>query len=554
VGEFSAIEAGEFSVVIMKRSQIEGERALGLTESCRKCGYIFDVESNADLILDAADASGFINKSDLIVLDYVLNAHTRSSAQALKIIRRLSNTPRFNLVVVYTTKAPMEIAPEIAVALRGKRKVQPSEKIIKSTGEPIDELLNTGLLDYLGGRQMDLAKWREELDAPEARIEDIKLLFEEHINNRFRDTETEQVDQLVACATTKGGRPWIRGKNVFVVVVQKRPGGIQTIDLLIDSLRDALKHHEPEPIAMLVQRSVNLLKESGEEILETAFGDRTTRAALLYHTLDAEHPADNDDDEGRLRLADLTYRALATLAYGIQDSLLQFGNRLLAGMLTENGSAEKRQLALRREKVTENVSDTDLLLCLNAFLCSQSHSIGYITSGTVFRNVEHPEEVWLCASPACDMVPRENVKIKGSEECYRKRIYPASHFEAIRLILVEDPKTIEKALRKATECKHVFLKDDEKRLQVYKALHGEENKPLTYVFYSATGGMLHKKRTKLTIPEKESCPKCGKPNFKLINREVEVIGQLRPEYANRLLTQKGGWNSRIGVDFISLKQ
>jgi len=33
--------------------------------------------------------------------------------------------------------------------------------------------------------------------------------------------------------------------------------------------------------------------------------------------------------------------------------------------------------------------------------------------------------------------------------------------------------------------------------------------------------------------------------------QAEVIGQLRPEYAHRLLAHKGAWNSRVGVDFVS---
>jgi hypothetical protein len=42
----------------------------------------------------------------------------------------------------------------------------------------------------------------------------------------------------------------------------------------------------------------------------------------------------------------------------------------------------------------------------------------------------------------------------------------------------------------------------------------------------------------------------GRPTFTIV--EFEVVAKLRPDYANRLLTQSGQQRSRIGLDFVPL--
>ena len=96
------------------------ERVLQLTQSCRACGYIFDVENSANAALEPEGGESFINKADFVVLDFILDDKADSGRDALNVIDHLNKTKRFNLVVVYTNNDPFEVAQEIACFLRGK--------------------------------------------------------------------------------------------------------------------------------------------------------------------------------------------------------------------------------------------------------------------------------------------------------------------------------------------------------------------------------------------------------------------------------------------------
>lgn len=517
------------------------KRAFDLTQSCRECGYIFDVEDSADTALKYQDEASFINKADLVVLDFILNDKIDSSQEALDVIERLNKTNRFNLVVVYTNNEPMHVAHEIAHFLRGRDEgAQKSKKALKRIGNFPNETLSENILPYLAGDLHSLEDWYKTLDLDGKPSEaDIRNLFEVHLNGQFINNEKRESSLLKSCGTSEKQLPWICGKAVFIAVIQKSEVDAN-ITSLLDALRECLKSFVPSPISMLIHKSINTLKEGGTELLEKAFGDEETRAALLYRALKAEFPAADDDRKAELCLADLMSKAFSVLSSGIQQETMAFGTKLLGDCRDHCKDKDVHSVALSKEKAQTPCESERLFLNVNAFLCSQPNDTGHITTGTVFRKIAKPSDVWVCVTPACDMVPER------SRSGYRGKISPANYFEALKIKKVPDPK---EALECAEQANHLFLKIDGD-IQAFSICSESTKEPKLYVFYTQNGGYVdagNKADLQLIEPDE-------KASLVMKNYSFEVIGQLRPEYASRYMAIKGDWNSRIGVDFVNFPE
>lgn len=239
------------------------DRAKYLTDSCRDRGFIFDVESDFSKLLPGTTEGGFFNKPDLIVLDYYLESGVDDGGRALDIIRRLNNSPRFNLVIVHTSITPLNAAQEIAYALRGAVAYEETEGYANRSRNgfaEFQELLNGHMLDYLNEKVIDVSSWREKLNSKKLTEPDIIACFEKHMARCFSTTQTEPQDVLLGCGCGDASRPWIRGKNVFIVVVQKPDPDKESIDMLLEALRESLEEYKPAPLTLLLQHTVNIFK------------------------------------------------------------------------------------------------------------------------------------------------------------------------------------------------------------------------------------------------------------------------------------------------------
>lgn len=513
------------------------ERALKLTQSCRECGYIFDVENSAETALKYEKQASFINKADLVVLDFILDDKTGSSKDALSVIELLNETTRFNLVVVYTNNEPTEVANEIAHFLRGKNGAATfSKKAKKRVGEFSEELLSKSLTDYLSGKSSMLELYKSLGLEGQPSEEDLTNLFEDCLNRRFPDSPSRPASLVRCCGTAENQSPWICGKAVFISVIKKNDTDV-TVTALLETLKNCLKSYVPSPISMLIHKSINTLKEGGTELLEKAFGDEVTRAALLYRALKADFPAADEGRKTELCLSDLMFKAFSVLSSGIQRETLQFGKMLLEDCRGQCPEEKFHSMALDKEKVKTPCDDGRLFLNVNAFLCSQPTDTGHITTGSVFRRNDKPSEVWICVTPACDMVPER------SRSGYRGKLSPANYFEALKVERVTDPEAV---LQHAEQANHLFLKI-EGDIQAFSICAESSNELKTYVFYTKNGGYVDEMNSMmLNIIEPN-----GEKTLVMNEYQFKIIGQLRPEYASRYLAIKGDWNSRIGVDFVN---
>jgi len=121
-------------------------------------------------------------------------------------------------------------------------------------------------------------------------------------------------------------------------------------------------------------------------------------------------------------------------------------------------------------------------------------------------------------------------------------------FEALRIEKVTGGKRYE-VLANAEQCKHVFLSVDGIVHPFEVIRGGGTGEPRPHIFYSQKGHFVSSdKKLKVSAVEKDK-----RTGLQLKEIEIEVIGKLRSEYADRFLHQKGSYNSRIGVDFLNYK-
>lgn len=524
----------------------QSSRAEKLTSSCRRNGYIFDVESDPSVIIGDAGTLCFINKSDLIVLDYILDQHTLSSKESLQIIHLLNNTPRLNLVVIYTSKDPTDVGIEVAFSLRGKKDVTISDGCKRRT-QAIDHLFETvDLLDFFNAPASEIRKI-----LPNGQDLDKNLLneyinrVEEYINDKDIGTELSTAN-LLACGHSINNTTWIHGENVFIVVVKKISDDQESIDTLIATLRDALCKHSPSPISMLTRHCANILKNECESILTNSFGDKSTRAALLYHVLTKDYPSPTTDDNNN-KLMYLIQRSLETLPQGLQSHFTKIAQNFIKSISQDYPDNTIFTLSLARERVTDSISHKEINLLLNSFLCSQPVTSLFFTTGIVFRSKSKPTRVWICASPACDLVPD---RVPGADK-YRAELKKTNYFEAIRIIKLSPTKQDE-AIKNATHGRHIFIKHKGK-VDIY-CTEADGSTPIPYIFYTTNNGFFSESKTAILMRVTSSAAEDNPSPIELVEEDIEIIGQLRYEYASRLLHKKGVHNSRIGVDFVNHKE
>lgn len=529
-------------VVAAKSTTPDVERILQLTQSCRASGYIFDVENSAEAALAAESGESFINKADFVVLDFILDDRADSGEDALTIIDHLNSTKRFNMVVVYTNNDPSEVAQEIAYFLRGKNETATLGKKARKLNEVIPQALITEFfMCYLSGELTPLSGWyaAQNLQGdPDGK--DIESVFEAYANKHFPSAPVRKESFLRGCGKTSDEIPWICGQGVFIAVVRKDRASA-TIKTLLEILKACLTTFVPSPISMLIHKSINTLKEGGTAILEQAFGDNETRAALLYRAMTAEFQAVSAEKMIELRFGDLMRKALSALSFEIQSRTADFGHRLLSHCSNNCSGDNNINIATKLEKC--GCEDERLLfLKVNAALCCQPLETGHVTTGMIFRQKNKPSSIWICATPACDLVPGRTRLGNG----YRDLLSPANYFEALKITRVANPDEV---LKIATRANHLFINVDGK-IQPYKILQGDSPQPQSFIFYTLDGGYLREDRT-LMLHNICADKHNETTSLALQEQEFEVIGQLRQEYASRFLAINGDWNSRIGVDFVN---
>jgi hypothetical protein len=547
----------------------EQERANRLYQAFRKYHLPCDIENSfrpSDTKLVER-----MRKCDLIVLDFHLNGGDDDSEKALNILRHLADSDHFNTVIVYTKKPELnEVWLEIAANLRPDLS-QPLDVLTNhadaaawwDTADPtaIEIPSEDALASYLLGdidnverteRRRLIACIREAGAKTKLDVL-LEALLRHHVGCRqisvkHRQQREPEVRARMLQGRFEKGRPyWLQCRGCFVAIVQKTEieNGTEA-DFLVQSLRHALLDWKPSFLQLLISEIQNNLELESLAADPQTFSDAVRQVGLSHYLL---RLIAEDDEESAVEL--IVDRIIETVRYKISaDSKLRFfAHDVLSQRREEFKDKLKHEDQIERAKalahVPIKVKSDEVLFFLNSFLSSEPFGRSRLTTGTVFR---HEKNYWMVMSPACDLTSRPP---RGSQ-LWMKAMHPIRALLAVNLKCVP----IDTALKEAIHGRHAFLNPGTDQIAV-EIVNELTSAPSPEMFFALNAGRVDAKNGRMRFrgfrvcrsgPEKRLQQKFSKPT------DFLVIGQLRANYASRILQFTGAHLARIGVDFFNMEK
>lgn len=529
----------------------EVDRARSLWRGCTERGWLCDVENRVRS--NGGEDEGRLDRivkrisnSDLLVLDYHLDG--QDPKDALKIVARLARDPSPNLVVVYTAETNLrDVLLSMAIAARGRTEL-PTDAPESRADVDIDfdvPWRTEDVAGYLTGSDSWHATWsqawadhREEFGLPEeVPLSRGALKLDEYLST-IASIDASNLGKIDRIAATNDER-WFQCGNLFLVVVRKfvNAGTIGTEDAgqfdehtaLIGQLEAAIRSWNPPWLGCAIAVSRRTISDG-------AFRD------------DVVLPSD------ALQQALLHYINRATDDETKQTRSIEVAEHLLERRFAR-GAAELAS-ALTTPVAVPDGDEEPKLVELNAFLASTTSLPRHITLGTILRM---GQEYWVCASPACDMVPRTPTPPLTT---WASQVDPFKPFQAVRLDVLSDPTRVKKAAREAEAGRNIFFHEmipngvhPSGRVGKCFEDHGDPRPKLELMFATDQGALRDRKVKCLRCIQHAADATDGggniaKPRLAFQESECEVVGQLRAPYAARFLQYVGAHLGRIGVDYV----
>ena len=410
----------------------------------------------------------------------------------------------------------------------------------------------------------------------------------------YRDAPT--LAKAVRGQVSTDGSIWLQSDNCFVALMRKAPeldapapteaaeatgaevrgpgstAHTRGVDAdpegIIDGLDRALIAWAPSYLQIVISEIQNLLELEALATEDAHLRDPETLVGLSYYVLaqargvEAPWPADALGPvtasvieklvEG-LRRRVTSDPALATLATDLLSH--ELGTSEWPASIADRRHAATFAAAARLARLDPAPKDDQAaLLRLNVFLATEPFRRSHLTTGTIFKRPDTNEH-WVCVSPACDMVPR----LPGTHQEWTHAIHPVRPMVVIAL----KPVDVKKALAGAEHGRYVFL-ERPSGVETFTVLSVPADQPsYEFLFPSDAGQVAHDTKAfdaysvratpavASAVPRSGTAPPAvGPVTFDALT--YEVVGQLRPSYANRFLQMIGQHLSRIGLDFVRL--
>jgi len=537
---YAKMAANEFDAAL------DNEKAKALFDLCRGQGWLCDID-NRGSVAEQFEAQKHLHQSDLLILDFNLDpADQNDPTAALKIIQRLAASDHFNLVVVYTTTDTELVARDIVFSLGGGAAMAaPTIEAARTSLEDLDEVAAQAIADalswpvienYLKGSSQgaSAAALRARLaaaqivGAPQTAMVDY-LAFD-RMSKRLKPEvlASRRPERPVDSSLGRAGSTrWVTQDNVFVAVVNKQedPG------VLIDRLVEALEAWDPSPLRVMMTQARAAIEKAGsladQKVLETS----RLQAGWLLRILLGRTEGDRRESVG-----ELYGRLFERLAGKAEPSITEFGMKVI-GPVADDPVATARTLA----GAPHNLAAAKIFHALNEHLASDVCPDGPMTAGVIFKGKRgEAEAYWMCASPACDLIPGQN---RNGWDGELSPLRPAS---VVRLRIIKRESAVATSLEEADRGRHVFLFLDGKEVAFQVIEENSRQMELETILLDGDG-LIVDGAFKGHIVELDAT---GAPAFKGV--DFQVMAKLRPDYANRILTQSGQQRSRIGVDFFNL--
>lgn len=523
------------------------KRATAIWQACRNRGLLCDIDDGASLVGGGVPPQ-YVLKSDLIILDYHLQEG--DARWALELLVQLAESDHASLVVVYTKDKDIEgVRRKIAAHLRGRKSI---EGWLKDEDQDAwknlqKDLGGVGITEktvdaFIGGRLKELKTdelLRKELVRLGVPQKNITSCLHAYLEWRVHDlTQRESVEAKAAPAVGKSEKsPWVYANNLFVVCVNKTPENVDDGELVFRELRTALCEWKPNFMYASLAFARAEFVRGGFRQERAALNDPKLQAGWLYHAwAGSEH-------ERKDRLRTLFERVITGYAASLLERVIEFGGDLVP--TTENPDADMKTLRAAIQEYNEDgAQESQVMHLLNSFLVIESNK-NYIETGTIFVRKADADlkQVYICVTPACDLVPRI-----PKDYLWESEIHPSRPIIAIRCKVkgVDDG-----CLNTAEQGKNVFITIGDE-LKTLVIMDGSQPVPILEWFVVEKMGETTNKEFDALDFVKSKGDEGQEERFAHRGVRMRVLGQVRAIYASRLQQYAGQHLSRIGVDFVGL--
>lgn len=509
-----------------------------------------------------------LNHNDLLILDYHLDGDTASSGgeRARNILKSLSQNNHFNLVIVHTKGDGNDIESVYDEILKDLLKIE-------SHNFSIDDDTDSIIEDWLDENDLDgstITVVNDSLDIKEL----IKVLTCEVLKTNIRNPQhpfnyatsdiqaletgtglpnSEVVSWLVLKELAKHGElqtghsnshlDWsydadsnfIATGRIFITVVKKEAN--ESPELLYEKLCTALIKQDATPMYLLMAKMRYELDEKGLAQASDIINNRYAQSGWLFNLLDK---SDNDPTQHE-KAIDLHWEQLSASSKG---ELIHFSERVINSLKTAHPN--KRDIV--KKFFRECIGKKDLALGnLNAYSCSRSVSNYHLTTGTILETENN--ELWVCLSPACDLVPKQR------QNDWEDRI-GLNHIAFKAIKLHKDNSQLSTANSKANDNEYIFLSIGGD-LNHYKFSNGN---PQWETFYANDLGVFNSDgeikeinvnclRIEKLDEEIADTNTVKVPALVVADLKMKAIAELRYEYALNFLHKLGSNQTRVGLGF-----
>lgn len=501
-----------------------------------------------------------LHHSDLIILDYHLegDASSDDGKKARNIINTLNKNNHFNIILVHTKgnkgdiKSVFEdILFEIGFDLPFKL------DITKETKDSLDDLAddsNHTSRDWLNKKfnrldlLIDAKLYSDRCLNPS--VKNPNFLFrgnESDISDLARETSFTAKEiiiwKILAClGEVKSGQfstkwdwsddscNYISTGKVFIFVIEKSQNENPSQELY-GALTQALNHLEPPPMHLLMAKMRYELDEQGMKQADLIVNNPYIQAGWLYDLL--EH---HDSFSAHDKAINLHWEQLTN---ALQEKLRNFSIKIINSLVERYKGNQEGNEEKNAKKIIEHFYKNYLDLKeqvtahLNAYSCTMPFVSSAITTGSILKLSN--EEIWLCLTPACDLIPQQNIK-KWKDRIGENRL-------GLKCVKLKEIK-LSTANENASTNEYIYINLAGK-VQSYTSSQGNQN-PTWDIFY-------------LDIKDNSgnnnvfsiNTVRCIESELTVKNFVAIIVGELRYEYALNFLHKLGTNQTRVGLDFLN---
>jgi hypothetical protein len=522
----------------------------------KKLPWLVDVHDGKEVSLDGElKIAPHLHHSDLMILDYHLVQNDASGDKAIKILRNLSSSDHFNLVIIYTKGYTGEdfrrVWEEVSISLVSRDHVfcesveAAKVKAAVSEWEETDDKVLSKLLAPITNdtyfNERFLPAWQKswvERRAVDELVRSLPRLRGEAINttNLFLWLLDQHHLSLRGQMAERAGKVtrefseavnWIRTDRIFVTVVSKR---IRPSELE-ERLLTALVASRPTPYQLLLSRMRAEVDERGGVAEAEILNDEYMQAGWLSELFKVD-----SFDKKRL-LASTVSRNWESLADRLSSNIEEFTSRLTESVVKRGESDVFKAYFPRAVRDAKDKSTS----YANCFISTKPVDRSHLTTGHVYSmptsgggaNLEY----WVCLSPACDLIPGQ--KTKG----WYERLGNVMPFLAVQLQSVK----LGNALERVNDNVSLFIHTG-KEVETFSVCPDGDPRVNPY-WEQMFAGELGKFGS--PSPSTFEVHRIAKVEgtLRLESRTATVVAQLRYEYALNLAQRLTSVLSRIGLSF-----